>query len=132
MKQTAVEWFANQLGITSGTMLEQAKEMERRQMNPAMLNEYASTENISVDINSYMIFKDGLPMRAPKKVVQMAHYFIMNKGRVIPREEFVKNLWEKDILVCDRTVDVHVRKVKQLIGNDCILSVKRVGYKWIK
>lgn len=89
-------------------------------------------DDISVDLHSYTIRNKGKIVTAPKKVFQILHYFLMNKGKAITRQEILNNIWGTDVYVGDRTVDVHIRKIKIALENDdCIESVKGIGFRWV-
>jgi two-component system alkaline phosphatase synthesis response regulator PhoP len=89
-------------------------------------------DDISVDLHSYTICNKGKIVTAPRKVFQILHYFLMNKGKAITRQEILNNIWGTDVIVTDRTVDVHVRKIKIALENDdCIEGIKGVGFKWV-
>lgn len=86
---------------------------------------------VSVNLYSYTVSNNGKILKLPKKVVKMIHYFIMNRNKVISRSEFIRNCWESDVIVDERTIDVHIRKIKVALQNDNIIrTVKGVGYKW--
>ena len=90
------------------------------------------TSGVSVDLNTYTVSNNGKLLKLPTKVVKLIHYFIMNKNKVITRQELISNMWHKDVVVGERTVDVHIRKIKIALGNSkCIQTYKGVGYKWV-
>ena len=91
----------------------------------------SKSASVTVDLNSYTVSRNGKMFKLPKKMVVLIHYFILNRNRVIPRDEMLKNIWEENVIVTERTIDVHVKKIRDAVGNDCIESVKGVGYKWI-
>ena len=86
-----------------------------------------------VDFDTYTIYYNGKTVTAPKKVVQLVDYFIKNRNKVLTRHELLSHVWEQTEYIDERTVDVHIRKVKIALGDDyCIKSVKRVGYMWVR
>lgn len=90
------------------------------------------TLGVSVNLNTYTVSNNGKLLKLPKKVVKMIHYFIINKHKIITREEIITNVWDENVVVGERTVDVHIRKIKIALDNDkCIETYKGVGYKWI-
>jgi DNA-binding response OmpR family regulator len=88
--------------------------------------------DISVDLHSFTVNNNGKILKLPRKVTAMIHYFTTHKNKAITREELIKNIWEPDVVVGPRTIDVHVVKIKQALGNDCIEAIKGIGFRWIK
>lgn len=86
-----------------------------------------------VDFDTYTIYYNGKAVTAPKKVVQLTDYLMKNRNKVLTRHELLSHVWEQTEFIDERTVDVHIRKVKIALGDDyCIKCVKRVGYMWVK
>lgn len=65
-----------------------------------------------------------------KKEFDLLHFLMKNSEHVLSREEILSNVWGSDVLVSNRTVDVHIRKIREKIGEDYVLTVKSVGYKF--
>ena len=130
---TAVNWLVSQLplGVRGAIMdkIEQAIEMEKEHWyNNRIL--IATDGVVSVNAENYTFTYNGTTKRMPKKVIQVMHYFVTNKSRVITRDELLKNVWGDEIVVGERTIDVHIRKIRAIISNDCITTLVRIGYKW--
>lgn len=70
---------------------------------------------------------DNKVERVPYKVFMLMDYMMNNSGRVITRDELLENIWN-DVVVGHRTVDVHVRKLRSIIGNNRIETYKKFGY----
>jgi two-component system alkaline phosphatase synthesis response regulator PhoP len=68
----------------------------------------------------------------PRKEFELLSYLISKPGRVFTREDIYDNVWGNDIVVGDRTIDVHIRKLREKIGSEHIDTVKGVGYKFVK
>lgn len=67
--------------------------------------------------------------RLPRKEFELLYFFASHPGKVFTREELLNSVWGQDVFVVDRTVDVHVRKIREKIGSPYIETVKGVGYK---
>ena len=67
----------------------------------------------------------------PKKEFELLYFLASHPNKVYGREELLKKIWGTDVYVLARTVDVHIRKVREKIGNGYITTVKGVGYKFI-
>ncbi len=65
-----------------------------------------------------------------KKEFELLYLLAQKPGRVFLRQEIMNQVWGNDVLVGDRTIDVHIRKIRQKLGIDCITTVKGVGYKF--
>ncbi len=87
---------------------------------------------IEINRDSYMVFVDGENIILPKKEFEILSYLISNPGRVFPRETILKDVWGNDIYVVERTIDVHVRKIREKLDKhaDLIETIKGVGYRF--
>ena len=86
-----------------------------------------------IDINKerYEVFIDGEKKIFPRKEFEILFFLINNPGRVFGREVLLKEVWGSDVYVVDRTVDVHMRKIREKLGkhSELIETIKGVGYK---
>jgi len=86
-----------------------------------------------IDINKekYEIFIDGEKKIFPRKEFEVLYFFLNNPGKVFSREVLLKEVWGADVYVVDRTVDVHIRKIREKLDNhaELIETVKGVGYR---
>lgn len=83
-----------------------------------------------IDRTSFTLLKDGELIVLPKKEFELLHFLAKNPNTVFSRDELLKNIWGTDVFVLARTVDVHIRKIREKIGEDYIFTVKGVGYKF--
>lgn len=129
MTQEQIDKKAEEFELTNGTYgFKEAVKWIMRHYNLKL----ADVAGISVDLNTYTVCNNGNILKLPRKVVKIIHYFIMNKNKVVTRDELIRNVWESDVVVGDRTVDVHVRKIKIALNNNkCIQTYKGIGYKWV-
>jgi two-component system alkaline phosphatase synthesis response regulator PhoP len=74
--------------------------------------------------------KNGKPIELVKKEFQLLHLLASKPGKVFTREEIFNKVWDKDIIVGYRTIDVHIRKLREKIGKDYIKTIKGIGYKF--
>lgn len=86
--------------------------------------------DLVIDRSSYTISKAGKTIILPKKEFELLYFLAKNPNMVFSRDELLKNIWGADVFVLARTVDVHIRKVREKIGDDYIFTVKGVGYKF--
>jgi len=87
-------------------------------------------KDLIIDRTSFTLLKDGELIVLPKKEFELIHFLAKNPNTVFSRDELLKNIWGTDVIVLARTVDVHIRKIREKIGEDYIFTVKGVGYKF--
>lgn len=85
-----------------------------------------------IDRNTYEVTIKGKTVFFPKKEFEILFYLASNPGKVFDREKILSDVWGDDIYVVARTIDVHVRKIREKLGNysDLIETIKGVGYKF--
>lgn len=83
-----------------------------------------------VDRTSYTVKIGDDRISLPKKEFELLYFLAQNPGKVFSRDELLQNIWGTDVYVLARTVDVHIRKVREKIGEGYITTVKGVGYKF--
>jgi two-component system, OmpR family, alkaline phosphatase synthesis response regulator PhoP len=86
--------------------------------------------DLTIDRTSYTIKLNEKIINLPKKEFELLHFLAQNPNKVFSREDLLQNIWGSDVYVLARTVDVHIRKVREKIGEDFIATVKGVGYKF--
>lgn len=98
------------------------------------LIEFSTTDNTDLTINKekYEVMKSGVVIHLPKKEFSLLALLSSKPGKVFDRNVILETVWGTDIVVGDRTIDVHIRKLREKIGEDYIKTVKGVGYKFIE
>ena len=86
--------------------------------------------DLSIDRSSYTVTSGDEKINLPKKEFELLYFLAQNPGKVFSRDDLLKNIWGTDVYVLARTVDVHIRKVREKIGEGYITTVKGVGYKF--
>jgi two-component system alkaline phosphatase synthesis response regulator PhoP len=86
--------------------------------------------NITIDPVKFVVLIDDNEIVLAKKEFELLHLLATKPGRVFLRNEILTQVWGNEVIVGDRTIDVHIRKVRQKLGIDCITTVKGVGYKF--
>lgn len=90
-----------------------------------------ATENgLTIDRERYVILNGGDEIMVPRKEFELLALLMSKKGKVFSREEIFLKVWGDDVIVGERTIDVHVRKLRERIGNSFIITLKGVGYKF--
>ena len=85
---------------------------------------------ISIDRERYLVFNDGKQLSLPKKEFELLALLHSQPGRVFTRDFILDKVWGNDVIVGDRTIDVHIRKLREKLGDDLFKTVKGVGYKF--
>jgi two-component system alkaline phosphatase synthesis response regulator PhoP len=86
--------------------------------------------DLVIDRTSYTIKVSDREINLPKKEFELLFFLAQNPNKVFSRDDLLQNIWGSDVYVLARTVDVHIRKVREKIGDDYITTVKGVGYKF--
>ena len=86
--------------------------------------------NVSIDPVKFIVTINGNEIVLAKKEFELLYLLASRPGRVFLRNEILSQVWGNEVIVGDRTIDVHIRKVRQKMGMDCITTVKGVGYKF--
>lgn len=96
------------------------------------IDEVIKFKNLEVDSVTHSVKLNKKEIFFPKKEFQLLHFLIANRGRVFSREILLNQIWGENIYVVDRTVDVHVAKVREKLGeyNDYIETIKGLGYRF--
>lgn len=93
------------------------------------VNSTQQIKNLAIDRDKYAVTKDGDIIHLPKKEFELLALLASRPGSVFERDLILKKVWGDDVVVGDRTIDVHIRKLREKVGEDLIKTVKGVGYK---
>ncbi len=86
--------------------------------------------NLVIDPEKFVVAIEGKEISLAKKEFELLYFLAKKPGRVFVRNEILNEIWGHDVIVGNRTIDVHIRKIRQKLGIDCIKTVKGVGYKF--
>jgi two-component system alkaline phosphatase synthesis response regulator PhoP len=86
--------------------------------------------DIRIDRSSYQVFVKEKEFSLPKKEFELLFLLASKPGKVFTRDNILSEVWGDDVLVVDRTIDVHIRKIREKIGDERIKTIKGVGYKF--
>lgn len=87
-------------------------------------------DELVIDPERFVVEYKGRDITLAKKEFELLYLLAKKPGRVFLRNEILSEVWGNDVIVGDRTIDVHIRKIRQKLGLDCITTVKGVGYKF--
>ena len=107
-------------------LISRVKAMLRRKTKE---QEKIKIEDIEINKKTHVLIYQGEEIFLPRKEFNLLFYLMTVPGKVFSREEIITNVW-KDTIVGDRTIDVHVRKIREKLGNNYIKTIKGVGYKF--
>lgn len=104
----------------------------RRKNNIQGIKNDSTEKDAGITINreKYLVIKDGEEISLPRKEFELLALLMSKEEVVFQREEIMNKVWGTDVVVGDRTIDVHIRKLRSKIGEDCIQTIKGVGYKF--
>ncbi len=104
----------------------------------ALLRRSASNEEstepsigLNIDHERYEVTLKGVSIPLPRKEFELLSLLMSKEGKVFTRENILSTVWGEDVVVGDRTIDVHIRKLREKLGSEFIKTIKGVGYKYI-
>ncbi len=115
--------------IKPRVMVSRLKAMLRRSQVQEEMNS-SEVGGLTIDRDRYLVKMDGKELTLPKKEFELLNLLISSPGKVFNREKILTSVWGEEVVVGDRTIDVHVRKLREKLGDDCIKTIKGVGYKF--
>lgn len=117
--------------IKPRVLLSRLKAILRRRVRA---NEQASFEagDLIIDRESFLVYRGSQKIQFAKKEFELLFLLASKPGKVYTRESILEKVWGEDVLVVDRTIDVHIRKIREKLGDDYIATIKGVGYKFDK
>jgi len=117
--------------IKPKVLLSRIKALLRRKNNDPFDhgNQSLDMPNLSIDMEKYLVIRFGKEISLPKKEFELLNLLTSKPGRVFKREEILYKVWGDDVVVNDRTIDVHIRKLREKLELTEIKTVKGIGYK---
>jgi two-component system, OmpR family, alkaline phosphatase synthesis response regulator PhoP len=114
--------------ISPKVLLSKVSSLLRRikQDGPSIL----SVGDFEIDRERFIVMLKGAEIILARKEFELVSLLASKPGKVFLRNEILNKIWGTDVIVGDRTIDVHIRKIRQKLGEDCISTVKGVGYKF--
>ena len=102
----------------------------RKESKKQNITNQISIGDLTIDRSSYTVKMEEGEITLPKKEFELLYFLAQNPNKVFSRDDLLQNIWGSDVYVLARTVDVHIRKVREKIGEEYIKTVKGVGYKF--
>ena len=114
--------------VSPSVFVSKVNALFRRVIKPD--NRIITINNLIIDPEKFVVEYEGNEIILAKKEFELLYLLATKPGRVFLRNEILSQVWGNDVIVGDRTIDVHIRKIRQKLGIDCITTVKGVGYKF--
>lgn len=86
--------------------------------------------DLVIDRDAFLVFRNGDKVVLAKKEFELLYLLASKPGKVFTREQILKRIWEDSVVVTNRTIDVHIRKLREKLGENYVSTVKGVGYKF--
>ena len=116
--------------IKPRVLVSRVKALMRRAGKMTGGDEVLDINGFMIDREKYLIIKDNRQYNLPKKEFELIALLASKPGKVFTREDILKSVWGDDVVVGDRTIDVHIRKLREKLGDNYIRTIKGVGYKF--
>jgi len=116
--------------ISPKVLVSRVNALFRRINKPENENSSLQFDKLLIDPLQYIVKVNNEEMTLAKKEFELLYLLAARPGRVFLRNEILNQVWGNDVIVGDRTIDVHIRKIRQKLDMDCITTVKGVGYKF--
>ena len=111
-------------------LLSKIKAILRRKGSGEVVTPDIEHGGISIDRERYLIKKNTLEIKVTKKEFELLFLLMSKPGKVFTRDVIMDNIWGGEVIVGDRTIDVHIRKLREKLGDEIIKTIKGVGYKF--
>jgi two-component system alkaline phosphatase synthesis response regulator PhoP len=88
------------------------------------------TKEFTIDKDRYVVIKNKTEITLARKEFELLQYLVSQTNKVVRREEIFAHVWGEDVIVGDRTIDVHIRRIREKLETESIKTIKGVGYKF--
>ncbi|MCH2235834.1 MAG: response regulator transcription factor [Crocinitomicaceae bacterium] len=118
--------------IKPKVLVSQISSMLRRRKSSRADIDFEETLNPKIVLNRerYRVMKEDEKINLPRKEFELLSLLMSKPGVVFERQEIMNTVWGGDVIVGDRTIDVHIRKLREKLGDEYIVTIKGVGYKF--
>lgn len=116
--------------IVPGVFTSRVKALLRRYNHTEEQHSIMTLPGMIIDREKYVVIREGNEIKLTRKEFELLILLTSKPNKVFTRNDIYIRVWGNDVVVGDRTIDVHVRKIREKIGMDSIITVKGVGYKY--
>lgn len=117
--------------IKPKVLVSKVKALLRRLETPDEVVEQVQVGNLIIDREEYKVIKNKKEIILPRKEFELLSLLASKPGKVFKREDILDRVWGNEVVVGGRTIDVHIRKLREKIGDSSFKTVKGVGYKFV-
>ncbi|WP_374164316.1 response regulator transcription factor [Arcticibacter sp. MXS-1] len=104
--------------------------LRRNSVTEEVVENKLEITDLVIDRETYLVYKQGEKVVLAKKEFELLYLLASKPGKVYTRDVILKNIWEDSVVVTNRTIDVHIRKLREKLGENYVSTVKGVGYKF--
>jgi two-component system alkaline phosphatase synthesis response regulator PhoP len=115
--------------IKPKVLVSKVKALLRRLKDDSKSSSTLTVGNIEINREEYKIINNGKEIILPRKEFELFYLLATKPGKVFTREEILDKVWGNEVIVGGRTIDVHIRKLREKMGDDFFKTIKGVGYK---
>jgi two-component system alkaline phosphatase synthesis response regulator PhoP len=109
-------------------LISKVESLLRRLTRPVEAQEMVSNARVKIDREKFIVEVEGKKILLPKKEFELLELLASRPGKVYTREQILTIVWGNETIVGERTIDVHIRKLREKLGDDYIRTIKGVGY----
>ena len=113
-------------------LISKVESLLRRLIKPTTTPKITEVGNIKVDRDKYIVISQEKEIQLPKKEFELLELLLSKPQKVFTRDEILSTVWGNETIVGERTIDVHIRKLREKLGDDYIRTIKGVGYTFVE
>ena len=117
--------------IKPKVLMSKVKSLLRRLKSLEKIDDIVEVGDFKIDRERYSVFKNSKKFSLPRKEFELVFLLASNIDKVVTREKIMNKVWGSEVVVGDRTIDVHIRKLREKFGNEYFKTIKGVGYKFV-
>ena len=117
--------------IKPKVLVSRVQALLRRKKNSGYVGGNYDGTGLMIDPERYVVMHQGPELNLPKKEFELLSLLASQPGKVFSRDKILASVWGTDVVVGDRTIDVHIRKLREKLGDEYFKTVKGVGYKFV-
>ncbi len=118
--------------IKPALLVSKVNSLLRRHKVVKQVSKVYQAGDLIIDKEKYLVFREGKEIQLARKEFELLNLLATRPDRVFTRDEILNQVWDDDVVVGERTIDVHIRKIREKTGSNHIRTMKGVGYKFVK
>jgi len=117
--------------IKPAVLISKVNSLMRRQTQVKGASVVFEAGDLMIDREKYAVYREGKEIQLARKEFELLRLMASKPDKVFTRDEILSRVWDDDVIVGERTIDVHIRKIREKTGSDHIRTIKGVGYKFV-